>query len=227
MNMLEDNYRQALESIERICNDCGRDASEVKLVCVSKTVGPDTVGEALASGMRVFGENRAQDFDVKQARFPDAEWHFIGRIQTNKLKLVVGRAALIHSVSSVHALQAIERLASRADIVQDVLFEVNASGEESKDGFSPDDLPSAFDAMVDCTHVRACGLMTMAPHGDSMRARESFGRLRALRATYGARYEGAANIVMKELSMGMSEDYGIALEEGATIIRLGRSIFGF
>ena len=120
MNMLEDNYRQALESIERICNDCGRDASEVKLVCVSKTVGPDTVGEALASGMRVFGENRAQDFDVKQARFPDAEWHFIGRIQTNKLKLVVGRAALIHSVSSVHALQAIERLASRADIVQDV-----------------------------------------------------------------------------------------------------------
>ena len=227
MSAIEQRYKEACSSIEETCTACGRDPSQVKLVCVSKTVGPETVGEAISCGMNVFGENRAQDFRVKQERYPQAEWHFIGRIQTNKLHLVVGKAALIHSVASIHVLQAVERIAAREEVVQDILLEVNTSGEESKDGFAEGDVPAALDAARDCPHVVVRGFMTMAPHGDSVRARKAFGRLRALQTTHRASYADSSNISLTELSMGMSEDYTTALQEGATIVRLGRSIFGY
>jgi PLP dependent protein len=225
--VLEANYKHAKAHIEEVCRACGRDPEEVTLVAVSKTVDADTVGAAIACGMRVFGENRAQDFRVKQERYPQADWHFIGRIQTNKLKYVVGKATLIHSVASIHALAAVDRQADASDVVQDILLEVNAVGEESKDGFAPSELDAALQEAAGYQHICVRGLMTMAPHGDSMRARMAFGRLRALREKFRPLYSDAGNICLSELSMGMSEDHGIALEEGATIVRLGRTIFGF
>ncbi len=227
MSMIEENYHRARAHIDSICQKCGRDPQGVTVVAVSKTVDADTVGKAIDAGITVFGENRAQDFAVKQERYPDMSWHFIGRIQTNKLKQVVGKADLIHSVASIHALDAIEMQAAKQEIVQDILFEVNVSGEISKDGFSSEELERALIAASEYVHVRVCGLMTMAPQGDAARAHITFGRLRALREKLEPVYLDTANICLSELSMGMSEDYGIALEEGATIVRLGRTIFGF
>jgi len=227
MSVLEENYKCAHAYIESVCQKFGRDPHDVTMVAVSKTVDADTVGEAIASGIRVFGENRAQDFAIKQERYPEVSWHFIGRIQTNKLKQVVGKAELIHSVASIHMLEAIEAQASKQGIIQDILFEINTSGEVSKDGFNSSELENALVSAAACAHVCVRGLMTMAPRGDVMRAHSTFGRLRALREKFESVYAGTTNICLSELSMGMSEDYGIALEEGATIVRLGRTIFGF
>ena len=202
--------------------DPGRD---VLLIAVSKTVGLDEVAEAIAAGVHDFGENRTAEFKRKQEAFPGENWHFIGRIQTNKLKDVVGRACLIHSVASIHALDAIEKLAARLGIEQAVLLEVNVSGEESKDGFVPDALGEALTHASALPHVRVRGLMTMAPLGDSETARRVFENLRQIRDKHAEACKVCDNITLSELSMGMTNDYREAVREGATMIRLGRSIF--
>lgn len=202
----------------------GRDPADVTIVAVTKTVGIDDVRAAIAAGMRDFGENRVQEFLGKCGLFPEEHWHFIGSLQTNKVKDVVGRAALIHSVDSVRLLEEIDRRAVRAGVVQPILLQVNVSGEESKHGFEPDDVRDVLVGASGCEGVLVKGLMTMAPYGRPEEARPVFSELRDLRDSL--REMALDSVELDELSMGMTNDYRVAVEEGATIVRVGRAIFG-
>ncbi|HBT94631.1 MAG TPA: YggS family pyridoxal phosphate-dependent enzyme [Coriobacteriia bacterium] len=222
---MEKNVSAISAEISAACDRAGRDVSDVTLVAVSKTVGLEEVKAAISAGIHDFGENRTVLFKEKQAAFPGESWHFIGSIQTNKIKDFVGRAALVHSVASERALIAIAKRAEAAGLVQSVLLEVNMSGEASKDGFAAGDLDAALEAACALGGVRVEGLMTMAARENPTAARKSFAGLRELRDRYRNMYKSAKNIRLIELSMGMSDDYGIAIEEGATIVRIGRSIW--
>lgn len=216
-------YQNVEKRVAAACQRAGRDVSDVRIVAVSKTVGLDEVEEAIGAGIHDFGENRARPFSQKVETFPGERWHFIGKLQTNKVRDVVGRAMLIHSVDSVHLLEAISRYADKRGNDQRLLIEVNVSGEESKSGFAPAEVAEALDAASKLPHVKVLGLMTMAPQGDLEVARQTFAGLRELRDELAPKYSG--NVELKELSMGMSEDFEVGIEEGATIIRVGRTIF--
>ena len=219
------NRASILSQIAAACERVGRDPAEVTLVAVSKTVGVGEVAEALEAGIHDFGENRTSLFKEKQEAFPDERWHFIGSIQTNKIKEFVGKAALVHSVSSQRALAAIARRAQLLGVVQKLLIEVNVSGEESKDGISPDALGGLLEAAAGLEGIEVRGFMTMAPQGDETEIRAAFRGLRELRDALAASYRDCECIQLDELSMGMSDDFPIAVEEGATIVRIGRSIW--
>lgn len=197
----------------------------VRLIGVSKTVGPAEIEAALAAGLTDFGENRAQPFKERQAAFPQADWHFIGRIQTNKVKDFVGRAAMVHSVASERALAAIDRRAAELGCVQALLIEVNVSGEASKDGVSPGLLPALLEQAASCPAVLVAGLMTIAPIAADDVIRRSFAGLRELGEAMRSSFAGAANLPLYELSMGMSDDFVLAVQEGATMIRIGRGVW--
>lgn len=222
---LRQRWDATCADVARICEGCGRDASEVRIIAVSKTVGPDVVGEGIACGMTDFGENREKPFCEKVALFPEASWHFIGTLQSNKAKQVVGRARLIHSVDRESLLHAIEKAAAKLDCLQDILVEVSVSGEKSKGGIAPCALPAFLEAIARCEHVRCEGLMTMAPQGDIDVARKTFAGLQNLAQMMSKYCDERDTISMRELSMGMSEDYPVAIEEGATMVRIGRRIF--
>lgn len=223
---LEQRYARIEQSVHASCEACGRDASEVKIIGVSKTVGLDAVAQAIAAGIRDFGENRAQELARKHDAFPDVRWHFIGNIQSRQLSSVVGRAHLIHSLCTVRHAEKIDRLAEGLGIVQDVLIEVN-DGEENKQGVQPDELYDMLAACSRLSHVRVCGLMTMAARGSLDDARATFADLSILRDTVAAKLarDGVTGIDLHELSMGMSEDYLEAIPQGATMVRVGRAIF--
>jgi len=217
-------YGAVLRQIADAADVAGRDPSDVTLVAVTKTVGVTEVTQAIAAGVTHFGENRAQEFVAKQALFPHADWHFIGTLQSNKVKHVVGKASLIHSIDSLHLLQTVDRRAGEAGVVQPVLLEVNVSGEPSKHGMSYEAAEEAVQAAVEMPAVLVRGLMTMAPWAKPESVRWVFretadwlGRLRALRCDA---------VDLTELSMGMTNDFKVAVEEGATIVRVGRAIFG-
>jgi pyridoxal phosphate enzyme (YggS family) len=195
------------------------------LVAVSKTVNARQVAQAASAGIRDFGENRSGTLHEKQALFPEYRWHFIGRIQTNKLKDYVGKVALIHSVASYRALEAIDRRAHSIGCVQELLIEVNVLAEASKDGVAPEQLADLLSAARALKSVCVRGLMTMAPLGSPAAARHSFAGLRRLRDDLAADFADANNVRLTELSMGMSDDMEIAVEEGATIVRVGRRLW--
>lgn len=138
---LEQRWESTREDVARICENCGRNPQDVRIIAVSKTVEPPVVGEAIACGVTDFGENRDKPFNEKCALYPDARWHFIGTLQSNKARHIVGKAFLIHSLDRLTLLDAIEKAAAHGECVQDVLVEVSVSGEESKGGIRPDDLP--------------------------------------------------------------------------------------
>jgi pyridoxal phosphate enzyme (YggS family) len=210
----------------------------VALVAVSKTVGEDAIEAAIRLGITDFGENRAAALKTRQQKFAQQRWHFIGRIQTNKLKDYVGKVKLIHSVASEHALSAIDRRATTLALVQPVLIEVNVSGEQSKDGIAPKELAPLLEAAVSMTGVAVRGLMTMAPLTAALLdsadrgagrsaddARRCFADLKELRDETAASFTGAHAIELSELSMGMSNDFELAVAEGATIVRIGRRLW--
>lgn len=217
-NLLQ-NINDIKKRIEKAANRCGRDASEVTLICVSKTIDAETICEAKRLGESVFGENRPQELRDKFPLVEGATWHLIGHLQTNKVKYVVGKVALIHSVESLRLAEAINEEAKKHGIVQDILLEVNISGEESKYGLTTDEIPTIIKDIESLSNIRFKGFMTMAPLGapeDEIRgifkkAKELFDRYRD---------KGAAI-----LSMGMSGDFEIAIEEGATCVRVGSAIF--
>jgi len=203
----------------------GRRAEDVSLVAVSKTVEPEVVREAQAEcGQQLFGENRADELVRKVEACPDADFHFIGTLQTNKVRKVVGRATLIHSVDSQRLLQAIDARAALQGIVQPVLLQIDISGEEAKHGIKPDELDALLHFANSELHaVRINGLMTMAPATYAEEVRWVFEGLRELEMRRD--YDGP-NVALTELSMGMSGDYEVAIEEGATLVRIGTSLFG-
>lgn len=218
-----------LEAVRRQVADAadvaGRDAADVTIVAVTKTVGVVEVQQAIAAGCHDFGENRVQEFLGKRGLFPDERWHMIGTLQSNKVRDVVGRAFLIHSIDSLKLLHAVDRHAAEADVVQPVLLQVNVAAEESKHGFSPEEVADALRDACELSHVEVRGLMTMAPlAAKDEDVRWVFRELRELLGRLQAEHIGRHDLT--ELSMGMTNDFAVAVEEGATLVRVGRAIFG-
>lgn len=219
------HYSDTLDELARVCRDCGRSVEDVKLIAVSKTVDSDTVGEAIEAGAHDFGENRPDMLAEKAARFPDETWHFIGNIQSRRIPEIVKHANLVHSLFKQSHLTKFENAAASLGKVQDVLLEVNVSGELSKSGLAPEEVPAMLAEATECPHLRVRGLMTMAPQGDLAVARECFDGLRSLRDELRATLPDKKALLFNELSMGMSEDWREAVAAGATMIRIGRALF--
>jgi hypothetical protein len=219
------NVKNVKKAIEKACAISKRDPDKVTLVTVTKTVGPVEMKQALACGCRDFGENRVQDFLEKHELFGDkARFHMIGHLQTNKVKYIVGKACLIHSVDSPHLLREIEKRAASADVVQDVLLQLDISGEEGKFGAGLDEMHCMIEENENNKHVRIRGLMTMAPfEEDPERVRWVFRKLRNVLVDTGKKTFYNTN--MEYTSMGMSNDFKVAVEEGADIVRVGSAIF--
>jgi pyridoxal phosphate enzyme (YggS family) len=224
MSAIAERYRKVLREVADAADVAGRDPADVTIVAVTKTVGVSEVAQAIAAGLSDFGENRALEFTGKEGLFPEERWHFIGTLQTNKVKQVVGRATLIHSVDSTNLLEAVDRRSREAGVVQPVLLQVSVSGEETKHGMTFEEAEDAVRSAGQLRGVLIRGLMTMAPLGRPESTRWVFrecadwmGRLQSLHCD-------AAELT--ELSMGMSNDFGVAIEEGATIVRVGRALFG-
>ena len=225
METAKERYENTSRELAEVCRTAGRDRCEVKLVAVSKTVGPREVEQALQGGAADFGENRPDQLMAKADAFPNANWHFIGNIQSRRIRDIVGRATLIHSLYQEGHARKIDEVAAGLGVVQDVLIEVNVSGEQSKGGVLPEQAAHLVAFCNSFEHVRVRGLMTMAPLGDLETARTSFAGLRALRDDIRTSMGEKDAAVFTELSMGMSDDWRIAVEEGATIVRIGRAIF--
>ena len=226
MSALFDRVAHVKGTIAEACKHANRSPAEVKLVAVTKTVPTDIIAQAYGAGLRVFGENRVQEAQPKIGKLPaDIEWHFIGRLQRRKLKWLVGRFNLIHSVESLEQAEEIQRRAHERRTSQAVLLEVNVGGEESKGGFSPDALPSAVSQIDAFPSVCVQGLMTVPPwNPDPELMRPYFRRLKQLAELIGSL--PLRRVHMHELSMGMSNDFESAVEEGATLVRVGTALFG-
>lgn len=225
MNSIDEAIARVKERIEAACVRSGRNSDEVTLIAVSKTFPAEVVRQAYDAGLRVFGENRPQELRDKARLLPDdIEWHFIGHLQTNKIKYVVPRAALIHSVDTVHLAQALEQFAEKRSLTVPVLLEVNTSGESTKFGFDPAEVTEAFDKIKELKHLQVKGLMTIGPlTDDQQQIRQAFKTLANLRE---ALVKAFPEHALPFLSMGMSGDFEIAIEEGSTHIRVGTAIFG-
>ena len=216
---LQNNLSDIHNRIENAALRTGRNPKDITLVCVTKTVGADIVNEAHSLGENTFGENRVQVLEEKYPLVNGGTWHLIGHLQTNKVKYVVGKAALIHSVDSLHLAQAINTAAKKRGIVQDILLEVNISGEESKYGLTTTQIPTIIKDISTLSNLRFRGFMTMAPLGaPEEEIRSIFKSAHNLFVQY---KDYGADI----LSMGMSGDFEIAIEEGATHVRVGSAIF--
>ena len=221
--MIADNLAVVRARMDAAASRVGRDAREITLVAVTKEVDADAAREAIGNGLKDLGENRVQELVKKQEALAGlgVNWHMIGTLQRNKVAQVVGRVVLIHSVDSVSLGEAIAKRANARGISQDVLLEVNAGAEQSKHGVAPAETVEAARRLLDMTGLRLRGLMTVAPQGDPDSSRRAFRTLRELRDALKAR---APDVT--ELSMGMTEDLEVAIEEGATIVRVGTAIFG-
>lgn len=224
MAAVASRYEAVRRQVADAADIAGRSPDEITIVAVTKTVGIEDIRFALAAGISDFGENRVQEFLGKYGLFPDANWHFIGTLQTNKAKDVVGRACLIHSVDSLHLLDEIGKRALAAGVVQPVLLQVNVSGEGTKHGFECCDVREALVEASHLPNVAVRGLMTMAPFGRPEDARWVFRELRELRDSL--REMPLNGVELNELSMGMSNDFRVAVEEGSTMVRVGGAIFG-
>lgn len=221
----KERYERTVAEAAACCEACGRDPKSVVVVAVSKTVGADEVAEAIEAGAHDFGENRPDSLEGKCARFPQQTWHFIGNIQSRRILDIVRSAALVHSLFEERHARKIDEAAAAAGKVQDVLLEVNVSGEESKGGLAPGDVRALLDICARLPHVRVRGLMTMAPQGDPAAARAVFEGLANLHAQLRAGLDPAQAALFDGLSMGMSEDWREAVRAGATIVRIGRAVF--
>lgn len=224
--MLADNLKQVQENIMDACRKVGRNPEEVTLVAVSKTKPVEMLQEAYDAGARVFGENKVQEIMDKYDRLPsDIQWHMIGHLQRNKVKYIIDKVAMIHSVDSVRLAQTIEAEAAKKDIVMPVLVEVNVAEEESKFGLSTDEVIPFLEEISQYPHIAVKGLMTIAPFvDDAEENRGVFVKLKKLSVDIAAK--NINNVTMSVLSMGMTGDYQVAVQEGATMVRVGTGIFG-
>ena len=219
---IRQNFQNVLEKIRFHAEKVGREPDESKVVAVTKNHPIEVVRAAYEIGMRVFGENYAQELRDKAKNMPeDIQWHFIGRIQTNKLKYVVPVAEYIHSVYRIEEMEEIEKLAVRFGKIQKVLIEVNVSNEETKGGLRPEEIRQFIKECSSYKNVNVVGLMTMAPFIEPEDTRPYFRKLFELREELRNDYPE-----IKELSMGMTNDFTVAVEEGSTMVRIGTAIFG-
>lgn len=221
---LQERVDAVIERMAQACARCGRDLSSVQLIAVSKTYEAETIRAAAECGLRVFGESKVQEAKAKIPLCPgNLTWHMIGHLQRNKVGMAVELFDRIHSVDSQRLLEAVDHASSESGKTMPVLLEVNVSGEASKFGLPPEDVPAVLKAANGLNHVTVAGLMTMPPFTDEPeKARAHFRKLRELRD----QWRDELGFGLEELSMGMSHDFEVAIEEGATWVRVGTAIFG-
>jgi len=212
--------------IQAACDRAGRKREEVTLIAVSKTKPVETLQEAYDLGVRIFGENKVQELTAKYEALPkDIHWHMIGHLQTNKVKYIIDKAELIHSVDSLKLAETIEKEAAKHDLIADILVEVNVAEEESKFGMKMEEVIPFVEKVSAFPHVRVRGLMTIAPFvEDPEENRSIFADLHKLYIDI--KKKNHDNDTVSVLSMGMTNDYEVAIEEGATMVRVGTGIFG-
>ena len=224
--MLADKLNLVKKNIEEACDTAGRSPQEVTLIAVSKTKPVEMLKEAYDAGARVFGENKVQEILDKYDQMPsDVQWHMIGHLQRNKVKYIVDKVALIHSVDSLRLAQTIEQEAAKHDVCVPILLEVNVAQEETKFGLKTEEVLPLVESIAKFPHIKIQGLMTIAPFVENPEEnREVFKKLYEFAVDIGGK--NIDNVTMSVLSMGMTGDYEVAIEEGATMVRVGTGIFG-
>lgn len=221
---IKDNLELIRANIARACQRVKRDPGQVRLLAVCKDQGPEKIRQVLELGVRLLGENKSQEAEAHMRHLPerDIEWHFIGRLQKNKINRILTQFRLIESVDGVKTLEHIHK---RVDVPVEVFIEVNVGDEKSKSGFTIDGLKKALAYIANLNKVNVGGLMAVPPYfEDAERSRPYFARLRELREEINRL--AIANMRISHLSMGMSHDYEVAIEEGATLVRIGTALFG-
>ena len=224
--MVAENLEQVRRRVAAAAERAGRNADEITLISVSKTKPVELLMEAYEAGSRDFGENKVQEMTQKIEEMPkDIRWHMIGHLQRNKVKYLIGKTELIHSVDSLRLAEEISRLSVRENVTSDILIEVNVAEEESKFGITTDDTVELVKEVAKLPGIHICGLMTIAPYVENAEEnRNIFRQLRELSVDIASK--NIDNVTMCELSMGMTGDYEVAVEEGATLVRVGTGIFG-
>lgn len=226
MDDIQVNIADIKEEIKQICHSCGRNPEDITLVVVTKTVDPERINYAVDCGVSNLGENKVQEImDKYETVSKNIKWHLIGHLQTNKVKYIIDKVELIHSVDSVKLAEEISKRAERYDITKDVLVQINVAEEETKFGIGLEEAVNFVKSISAFDNIRIKGLMTIAPYSENpegvrlvfRQLREKFDELSQM---------NLPNTEMKYLSMGMSNDYHIAIEEGANMIRIGTAIFG-
>ncbi len=225
--MIAENLRNIRSQIRSVCNRVGRNPEEIDIIAVTKTVEIDKILEAYNAGQRDFGENYVKELRQKQEKITPADirWHFIGHLQTNKVKTLIDSVSLIHSVDSFHLAEEIEQQAIKRNRHVDILIEVHTTDEATKTGVTPDGVFTLVEQISSLYHVHITGLMTIGPFlPDPETARPCFRQLRQLKEKIEIRrFPG---VHLRHLSMGMTNDFEVAIEEGATLLRIGTAIFG-
>ena len=224
--MLCENLKKVEDNVDAACREAGRSRDEVTLIAVSKTKPVEMLSTIYNQGIRDFGENKVQEMCDKMEQLPsDIRWHMIGHLQTNKVKYIVGHTTLIHSVDSLHLAKEIEKQAEKKDVTVDILVEVNIAEEESKFGIHKEETYELVRQIAALPHVHICGLMTIAPYVENPEDNRMYFRgIRQLSVDIAEK--NIDNVDMDVLSMGMTGDYMVAIDEGATMVRVGTGIFG-
>lgn len=226
MDDIQVNIADIKEEIKQICQSCDRNPEDITLIVVTKTVDPERINYAVDCGVSNLGENKVQEImDKYETVSKNIKWHLIGHLQTNKVKYIIDKVELIHSVDSVKLAEEISKRAEKYDITKDVLVQINVAEEETKFGIELEEAVNFVKSISEFDNIRIKGLMTIAPYSDNpegvrlvfRKLREKFDELSQM---------NLPNTEMKYLSMGMSNDYHIAIEEGANMIRIGTAIFG-
>lgn len=221
-----ENYLAVEEKVKEACRRAGRNRDEVTLIAVSKTKPMSMIEELLPLGVADFGENKVQELTAKEESLPSGiHWHMIGHLQRNKVKYIVDKACLIHSVDSLRLAETVSQEAEKKGVTANILIEVNVAGEDSKFGVNPDETAALAEAIAKLPNIAVKGLMTIAPFVENAEEnREVFRNLRKL--SVDIEEKKFNNVTMAVLSMGMTGDYEVAIEEGATMVRVGTGIFG-
>jgi len=224
---IKNNLEIINEKIKKAALRVNRDPEEIKLVAVTKTATIEQIKEAISAGVKIIGENKVQEAKEKyQILSADIEWHLVGHLQTNKVKYAIEIFDLIHSVDSIKLAKEIDRRSQQFGMITNVLVEVNISGEETKYGIKPEEVELFIKEISEFSRIKIRGLMTIAPIAeDKEEVRPYFRKLRELSKEI--KSKNIKNVKMDYLSMGMTEDFEVAIEEGANMIRIGRGIFGF
>ena len=224
--MIQENIKLVEENIKKACEKVGRDVNEVTLIAVSKTKPYTAIEEALPTGVKDYGENKVQELCDKYEILPkDIKWHMIGHLQRNKVKYLVGKASLIHSVDSIRLAEQIEKEYAKADEIANILIEANMAQEESKFGITSEETEQLVREIAKFPHIRIKGLMTIAPYTDNPESNRVYFR-NMKKLSVDIENKNIDNVSMSVLSMGMTGDYQVAVEEGATLVRVGTGIFG-
>lgn len=223
--MLAENLKVVRDKIAAAAKRSGRSPEDITAIAVTKTHPPELINEAIDLGVTDIGENKVQEIIEKYDKVKPVRWHLIGHLQTNKVKYIIDKVYMIHSVDSEKLMREIDRRAAECGVVMKILIQINISGEETKFGIAPEELEDLLMCAATLEHVKVCGLMTIAPKSnDNMSNRLHFHNMHEIYLDISKKkYD---NVIMEHLSMGMSGDYEAAIEEGSDTVRIGRALFG-